>query len=302
MDAAKLRKLHEERAAAWREMNSILDGAKEESRDLTAAEASKYDRAEARFDELSEKIAAEGGARSVVHALASGGLRSVGSDGIERMDGDRGEALRAIEARSEVLSSTAGDRLTDLVERDVQGADARYITAVSDPAYKRAFFRSVFAPAGARAQLAPDEAAAMERVGRVMEERSLLAGVQAQGGFAVPFELDPTLLLTSDGAVNPIRELATVTTIGVTTWQGVTTEGVDAAFVPEATEATDDAPTLARPQSRRSGPRHGSRSRLRWDRIGRVSVTRCSACSRMRRTPWRRTSSLTEQATMSRRG
>jgi HK97 family phage major capsid protein len=83
-------------------------------------------------------------------------------------------------------------------------------------------------------------------VSAVESERALsLTG--SAGGFAVPFELDPTILLTSDGAVNPIREIARVESIGVDEWRGVSSAGVTASFTAEATEATDNAPTLAQP-------------------------------------------------------
>jgi len=48
--------------------------------------------------------------------------------------------------------------------------------------------------------------------------------------------------------VNPIRSLARVETITGSKWQGVSSAGVTASYVAEATEATDDSPTLAQPE------------------------------------------------------
>ena len=47
--------------------------------------------------------------------------------------------------------------------------------------------------------------------------------------------------------MNPLRELATVSTISTGTWKGVNSAGVTAAFSDEATEQRDNAPTLAQP-------------------------------------------------------
>jgi HK97 family phage major capsid protein len=92
-----------------------------------------------------------------------------------------------------------------------------------------------------------DEARAMRVVAEVMSERAMAEGTGSTGGFGVPYQLDPTIQLTSDGSINPIRELATVTPITAKTWKGVNSAGVTAAFGDEASEAADASPTLAQP-------------------------------------------------------
>jgi HK97 family phage major capsid protein len=72
-------------------------------------------------------------------------------------------------------------------------------------------------------------------------------GTGSAGGFGVPFALDPTIMLSSDGSVNPLRQLATVTPITTNEWRGVTSAGVTASFDSEAQEVSDDTPTLAQP-------------------------------------------------------
>jgi HK97 family phage major capsid protein len=67
------------------------------------------------------------------------------------------------------------------------------------------------------------------------------------GGFAVPFTLDPTIILTNTGAVNAIRQLARTVQITTDQWNGVSSAGVTASFDAEAAEVSDDAPTLAQP-------------------------------------------------------
>lgn len=67
------------------------------------------------------------------------------------------------------------------------------------------------------------------------------------GGFAVPVELDTSLILTNAGVISPIRQVARVRQTNVNTVEFLSTTGVTAAFGDEATEASDNAPTLAQP-------------------------------------------------------
>jgi predicted phage gp36 major capsid-like protein len=64
---------------------------------------------------------------------------------------------------------------------------------------------------------------------------------------AIPFTLDPSILLTSNGALNPIREVARVIQIATREWKGVSSAGVTASYDAEASEVSDDTPTLAQP-------------------------------------------------------
>jgi HK97 family phage major capsid protein/HK97 family phage prohead protease len=80
------------------------------------------------------------------------------------------------------------------------------------------------------------------------EERAALAvGATATGGFAVPFSLDPTVIMTNASVVNPIRQVARVIQIAGKTWQGVTSAGITVSRAAEAAEASDNSPTLAQP-------------------------------------------------------
>ena len=57
------------------------------------------------------------------------------------------------------------------------------------------------------------EVDAVHDVSRVEAERAAMEGGTGNlGGFALPVEVDPTILLTSEGVINPIRALATVRT------------------------------------------------------------------------------------------
>jgi HK97 family phage major capsid protein len=80
------------------------------------------------------------------------------------------------------------------------------------------------------------------------EERAALAlGADATGGYAVPFTLDPTVILTNDGSVNPLRQVARVESIVNKSWHGVTSAGVTVSRGAEASRVTESDPTLGGP-------------------------------------------------------
>ena len=66
----------------------------------------------------------------------------------------------------------------------------------------------------------------------------------ANGGFLLPYVLDPTIVLTNNGSVNPYRQLATVKQTPTNAWNGVTSAGVNAQWLSEATEVPDNTPTV----------------------------------------------------------
>lgn len=125
------------------------------------------------------------------------------------------------------------ERLLDTVD-DEHGTLARRILATGSPVYERAFGKALLARsvAGLSAE----------------EQRALSLGTDTEGGYAVPFQLDPTVMLTSAGSVNPLRQVARVETIVGKTWQGVTSAGITVARSAERAEATDNAPSLAQPE------------------------------------------------------
>jgi len=171
-----------------------------------------------------------------------------------RQDGPNAEArdlgVRAIDqySRSGELRPEAADRLDALVRRrDPLGLGARYLDAVGNPAYMSAFGKVVSDPAHGHLRFTPEEVEAVQRVTHAEATRAMAEGVGSTGGFAVPFTLDPSIMLTSNGALNPMRELARVIQISTREWKGVTSAGVTAEYAAEATEVADASPTLGQP-------------------------------------------------------
>ena len=150
----------------------------------------------------------------------------------------RERAMRAVETavfphphadREEAQGQIA--RLLDSID-DQQGTLARHILTTGSPTYRRAFGK----------YMAHGNVAFLST-----EEQRALSLTTSAGGFAVPFVLDPTVIPTSNLAVNPFRAISRVEQILVDEWRGVSSAGITAAYAAENTEAGDNAPTLAQP-------------------------------------------------------
>jgi HK97 family phage major capsid protein len=169
-------------------------------------------------------------------------------EGPEHVLRARDQALRSIARHEDLLDGRAGERLEALVRRqDPHGLASRYLAAVGSPHYSAAFGKLLADPVTGHLRFGPEEVEAVRAVGQVEFERSLATGTGSAGGFAVPMALDPTVILTSDGALNPLRQISRVETIESNEWRAVTSAGVTATFSAEAAEATDDSPTLVQP-------------------------------------------------------
>lgn len=125
-------------------------------------------------------------------------------------------------------------RMLDTIDR-TPGEDgqpralARRIIATTSPVYERAFGKYLV---GAH---------------RTSEEERAMSLTTTAGGFAVPVTLDPTVILTSNGVVNPLRAISRREQITGNIWYGVSSTGVSMAYSAEATETSDNAATLAQP-------------------------------------------------------
>ena len=118
------------------------------------------------------------------------------------------------------------------------GQVASLFLHTGSPAYRSAFLKSL---AGQTWALDDSERQALSAA---MRAQSLTT---TAGGFAVPFTLDPTVVLTNNSATNPIRNIARKVQITTNTWNGVTSAGATASWDAEAAEVSDDAVTLAQP-------------------------------------------------------
>jgi HK97 family phage major capsid protein len=67
------------------------------------------------------------------------------------------------------------------------------------------------------------------------------------GGYLVPFQLDPTVIITSAGSLNEIRRAARQVVATGDVWNGVSAGETSWSWDAEASEASDDTSTFAQP-------------------------------------------------------
>jgi HK97 family phage major capsid protein len=148
---------------------------------------------------------------------------------------------RATDAISKMPSST--DRIreaaTGIVERfdDKDATLARVALLGSSPAYLRAFAK---ASTNRLHEITADEQRALEQV-------RAMSLTDSAGGYLVPFQLDPTVIVTANGSRNDIRRVARQVVATGDTWNGVTAGAVSWSWDAEATQVSDDTPTFAQP-------------------------------------------------------
>ena len=155
---------------------------------------------------------------------------------------ERGQELRsrAFSAIEKMQGTTDNRRevATRMLEQydPTNGRLAEQVLATSSPQYLRAFAK--MAASQGRAVLSVEEQRAVERA---------MSLTDAAGGFLVPFQLDPTVILTSDGSQNEIRQVARQVVATGDVWNGVSAGAVAWSFDPEASEVSDDAPAFGQP-------------------------------------------------------
>lgn len=150
----------------------------------------------------------------------------------------RGRALKAIEIDRH-MDDDQKQRATRLLERvDTRdGALSKHMLATGSEDYREAWGKLM-------TQTSPILTAEEARAVETARAMSLTGNA---GGYAIPFTLDPTIILTSNGAINPLRSIAKVVQIVTDQWNGVSSAGVTASFAAEGAEVADGAPTLAQP-------------------------------------------------------
>ena len=158
-------------------------------------------------------------------------VRRMGSTG-EIASEYRARALSAIEK----MSGTNDQRrktMTDIIERwdTPDGKLSKQLLVTSSPDYMRAFQKM---SANRGHALSPQEQRAMSLT-------------DTAGGYLVPFQLDPTVIVTSDGTYGEVREIARKVIATGDVWNGVSAGAISFGVNAEATETSDDAPTFAQP-------------------------------------------------------
>ncbi|MFG2589056.1 phage major capsid protein [Streptomyces sp. NPDC048438] len=148
----------------------------------------------------------------------------------------RSRALCAVEKMS-----GANDRIraaaTDIIESwdDKRGSIARMCLATSSPEYLRAWSKLA---RGKSHMITGEEQQALERAMSLTDNA---------GGYLVPFQLDPTIIITSNGSQNDIRQVARQVVATGDVWNGVSAGAVQWRWAAEGSEAGDNAPAFGQP-------------------------------------------------------
>lgn len=177
---------------------------------------------------------------------ATAGAPIHGEDTTGRGSALRSAAMRTVDGavRSKLLPEHAAEKVETLVsagpERD-RGLAARWAVATGAPEYRTAFAKLLGDPQRGHLLWTPQEAEAYRQVSEVRAAMSL---TDANGGFMVPLTLDPAIMLTSDGSINPLRRISRVVQTVTDQWQGVTSAGATSEWKAEAAEAADGSPTV----------------------------------------------------------
>lgn len=177
---------------------------------------------------------------------------------------DAPQVMKRTETKVDVRSATRGelrDAALKIVEKDGAGLAARQLDHVDrllntrngntdggeiakrlvlteTDAYRSAFVKGV-------TQVNP--AYTSEEAAALNEFRAAALSPDSAGGFGVPVLIDPTIILTSAAADAPVLNMARIVTITTDAWKGVSSAGVSWSYDAEASEVSDDAPTLAQP-------------------------------------------------------
>ena len=147
-------------------------------------------------------------------------------------------ALRSVElwrADDDLKESATGmiERLTD---GDRHGV-AEHVLIYGSPTYARAFSKWTAAPETFVAELDSDEARAWQHA-----QHHQRATLQLSGA-VLPSPLDSTIVLTNDGDIDPMRDLARVDTTDSKDKRYITSAGSSFSFDAELAEVSDDTPT-----------------------------------------------------------
>ena len=175
----------------------------------------------------------------------------------------RDQALAANE-RADFLPEKSREHMeaTIRADDDPENRLARFVVETSDRDYFRAFAAWMRDPVSGGHEWTEPERAAVRRV--KLLERAMALGAGGTGGFLVPYELDPSVVIAGVEAMcedafdlhgvsattnfhSPLREIARVDTTAQNEKRYVTSLGVTSTWTDEAAQQTDDSPALLQP-------------------------------------------------------
>lgn len=171
-----------------------------------------------------------------------GEVRSYGRDPDEVGQELRARALCAIE-KMPGANDTIRQAGTRILERwdDRNSYIAKLILHTSSPAYMRAWCKKARDPQGA--EFTQEERLAWQQA----EAFRAMSLTDSAGGYLVPFQLDPSVIVTGDISVSEIRQVARQVIATGDVWNGVSSGAVSWSWDLEGSEVSDDATTFSQP-------------------------------------------------------
>lgn len=158
--------------------------------------------------------------------------------------GDREAVKRAIDATSISMTDEAKAEVEAKLNRsgvpEMKGFP-RHVLAFGSDAYARAFAKVSL---DEKETLTREEVAALEFA---RSEARALGLTDGSGGYLIPTFLDPTVINTSDGSINPFRQISRVVQVSGDNWNGVTSAGISIAWGTEFSVPADGAPAFGAP-------------------------------------------------------
>lgn len=238
--------LQQRRTALMSEARTLVDAG-----DLTGDDATRFDSIESELDSIATDLErhatvarlaqdprhVEAGAAfhvpQVMHHAAPWEHRN------RDANQERSDALAAIDR-----AEHSPDHAKATAEALVRSGDplaARWARVTSNPQYLTAFQQVYADPTRGHLVWSEAERAAHAEVVHLQRAMSLTDNA---GGYMVPFSLDPTVNITGNGSINPVRQIARVVQTATDSWNGVTSSQVSASWDAEAAQVSDDSPTI----------------------------------------------------------
>jgi HK97 family phage major capsid protein len=235
---------------------AILNRAEAEGRDLDDAERAEY-------DTLLERAEKARKVENVRQAATDPRNRETGfyapaptttatrrdpwaglGDNVTRNESSTGLVTRAydaLEAMPDTVPDHGREYLAGVLRSDEESLDtAAFILAATDPNYTRAFEKYLRDNRTGHLMWTDDEQLAWQRVANA--SRAALSN--SSSAAILPLALDPNVMFTNAGAINPVRRLADRRTTFSNTWNGAVSAGTTGTWTAENTALTESNPTL----------------------------------------------------------
>lgn len=138
-----------------------------------------------------------------------------------------------------VDKDAADTQITRMLDDDPKGEVAQRMLIHGSPLYRAAFWKTA-----THQPLSREEAHAFN-AGVELEQRALTT--TDTGGVTVPVQIDPTVLPSSNGSLNPFRVVSRVVQTTSHQWQAVTAADISFTFRAQGAAMADNSPTLVAP-------------------------------------------------------